>query len=145
MHLRFAFQSLPAGRESPQSHPPEALHARLAAISKRVCVWEKGFCWPTAPALFASEEFKLLEKGVYAPARKYAHTYTNKITQWEFQSPVTWGNTFFLIFSSSRFKKKSNYCWIQSHSHHSNLQSNLNCAFYCWITVECQSSNLKAR
>lgn len=62
------FHSLPAGWASSHFHPPEAVHIRLAAISKRVCVWQRSLCWPTAPALFASEELNLLEKGAYTPA-----------------------------------------------------------------------------
>lgn len=70
-----SFQSPPAGRESLQSLPPEAVRTRLAAISKRVPVWERSFCGPTVPALFASEELKLLEKSVYTQA--YTPTQSN--------------------------------------------------------------------
>lgn len=62
---RFSFQSPPAGWESSQSLPPEAVRARLAAISKRVPVGERSFCWPTAPSLLTSKRLKLLEKSAY--------------------------------------------------------------------------------
>lgn len=80
MPQRFSFQSPPAGQESSQSLPPEAVHTRLAGISKRVPVWERSFCWPTAPALLASEGLKLLEKSVYILPYTHTHKHSYSIS-----------------------------------------------------------------
>ena len=85
-----SFQSPPAGPASPQSLPPEALYTRLAAICKRVPVYERSFCRPTVPALFAAEELKLLGKSVYT--RAHTHPHTSMVSQSELQSPPSFAS-----------------------------------------------------
>lgn len=81
MCINTSIQSPPAGWESSQSIPPEAMYTSLAAISKSVPVWERSFCWPTAPALFASEELKRLEKSECTPTRTLTHTNIQLLNQ----------------------------------------------------------------